>query len=65
MEVVVRPVVVDRPPKDYDCDVDDVLTVPDAQSGSNLIPLSQLKDGLQIDSAACIPLAQTNYSKFH
>jgi hypothetical protein len=43
--------------------VDDVPTVTDAQSGHNLIPLSQPEDSLQTDSAACIPLAQTNYSK--
>jgi hypothetical protein len=35
MEVVVRSVVVDRPPEDYDRAVDDVPTVPDAQSGPN------------------------------
>jgi hypothetical protein len=63
MEVVVRPVVVDRPPEDFDRAIDDVPTVPDAQSGPNLIPLSQPGDGLQTDLAACIPLAQTNCSK--
>jgi hypothetical protein len=52
-----RSVVVDRPPEDYDRAVDDVPTVPDAQSGPNLIPLSQPGDGLQTYSAACIPLA--------
>jgi hypothetical protein len=46
MEVVVRPVVVDFPPKDYDRAMDDVPIVPDAQSGPNLIPLSQPGDGL-------------------
>jgi hypothetical protein len=40
MEVLVRRVVVDHPPEDYDRAVDDVPTVPDAQSGLNLIPLS-------------------------
>ena len=63
MEVVVRPVVVDRPPEDFDRAIDDVPTVPDAQSGPNWIPLSQPGDGLQTDLAACIPLAQTNCSK--
>jgi hypothetical protein len=42
----VRVVVVDRPPEDYDRVVDGVLTVPDAQSGTNLIPLSQPGDDL-------------------
>jgi hypothetical protein len=65
MEVVVRRVVVDHPPEDYDHVVDDVPTVSDAQSGPNLIPLSQPGDDLQTDSPACIPLAQTNCSKFH
>ena len=46
MELVVRRVVVDLPPEDYDRVVDDVPNVPDAQSGSNLIPLSQLEDHL-------------------
>jgi hypothetical protein len=58
-------VVVDRPPEDYNRVVDDVSTVPDAQSSPNLIPLSQPGDHLQIVSLACIPLAHTNYSKFH
>jgi hypothetical protein len=58
-------VVVDRPPEDYDRAGDDVPTVPDAQSGPNLIPLSQTGDDLQIDSLECIPLTQTNCSKFH
>jgi hypothetical protein len=53
----VRPIVVHRPPEDFDRDIDDVSTVPDAQSGPNLISLSQLGDGLQTYSAACIPLA--------
>jgi hypothetical protein len=65
MEVVVRRVVVDRPPEDYDRVVDDVPTVPDAQSGPNLIPLSQPGEDLQTNSPVCIPLAQTNCSKFH
>lgn len=63
MEVVVRPVVVDRPHEDFDRAIDDVPTVADAQSGPNLIPLSQPGDGLQKDLAACFPLAQTNCSK--
>jgi hypothetical protein len=65
MEVVVRLVVVDRPLEDFDRPIDDVPTVPDAQSSPNLIPLSQPGDGMQPDSAACIPLAQTNWSKFY
>jgi hypothetical protein len=65
MEVVVRPVVVDCPPEDVDRPIDDAPTVPDAQSGPNLIPLSQPGDGLLTDSAACIPLAQTNCNKFY
>jgi hypothetical protein len=61
----VRRVVVDLPPEDYDSVVDDVPNVRDAQSGPNLIPLSQPEDHLQIVSPVCIPLAQTNCSKFH
>jgi hypothetical protein len=62
IEVVVRRVVVDRPPQYYDRVVDDVPTVPDAQSGPNLNPLSQPGDDcgthdLQTDSPAGIPLA--------
>jgi hypothetical protein len=64
LEVVVRRVVVDHPPEDYDRAADDVPTVPDAQSGPNFIPLSQLGENLQTVSPACIPLAQTNCSKF-
>jgi hypothetical protein len=60
MEVVVRRVVVD-----YDRAVDDVPTVPDAQFDPNLIPLSQPGDDPQTNSPVCIPLAQTNCSKFH
>jgi hypothetical protein len=62
MEVVVRRVVVDRPPEDYDRDVDDVPTVPDAQSGPTLIPARRW---LQTYSPTCIPLVQTNCGKFH
>jgi hypothetical protein len=57
IEVVVQLVVVDCPPEYYDRDVDDVPTVPDTQSGPNLIPLSQPGDDLQTDSPGCIPLA--------
>jgi hypothetical protein len=64
MKVRVWRVVVYRPPEDYDRAVDDVPTVPDAQSGPNLILLSQPGDHLQTVSPACIPLAQTNCSKF-
>lgn len=63
MEVVVRRVVVDHLPEDYDRGVDDVPAVPDAQSGPNLSPLSPPGDDLQTDSPRCI--AQTNCSKFH
>lgn len=65
MEVVVRPVVVDCPPENYDRVVDDVSTVTDAQSSPNLISLSEPGDGRRIDSVACIPLAQTNYNNFY
>jgi hypothetical protein len=65
MEVVVQLVVVDLPPENYDHVVEDVPIVPDAPSGPNLILLSQPGDDLQTDSLACIPLAQTNCSKFH
>jgi hypothetical protein len=65
MEVVVWRIVVDLPLEDYDRAMDHVPTMPDAQSSPNLIPLSQPGDNLQIDSPACIPLAQTNCSKFH
>jgi hypothetical protein len=70
MEVVVRHVIVDHPPKNYDRTVDDVPIVPDAQSGPNLIPLSQLGDDcethdLRTNSPTGIPLAQTNCSMFH
>jgi hypothetical protein len=62
MKVVVRLVVVDRPPEDYDRAVYDMPTVSDAQSSPNLIPLSQPGDDMQTDSPACIPLAQTAVS---
>jgi hypothetical protein len=70
MEVVVRWVVVDRTPKDYDRVMHDVPSVSDAQSGPNLIPLSLPGDDcgthdLQTTSPVGIPLEQTTCSKFH
>jgi hypothetical protein len=58
MEVVMRPVVVDRPPEDFDRAIDDVPTVPDAQSGPNLIPLSQ--PGWSADRFSCVYPFGTN-----